>query len=555
MFGNVLIEQIPKLDSAQWFAVFVNASTQYFCVQGVYLTLSASSSLTLNVALTIRKVLSVLLSIWLFQHPFSLMQWMGSLIVILGSFWYSVGHIRYVVSVTGFLSKNTSGLYSLFTSDPDADLLSIHNRKPLHRLRGRTRMAVILSVLTVFTISTYLCVVYCGIVLRDNVERLEDPRSLLRHWQLIGRRNRPHEPWLQNRRFFFTANFFNSEDILPTLLHEWYKLIGYLGPENVYVSVYENGSVDRTPKMLDELRQFLVSVGVPHRIGHESSKRPKGIDRIRYLAEKRNDAISPLMPSSPDYAREFIQGHESEVTVIFFNDIYLRIDDILELLRTNNGDFDMSCALDFYYEFYDRWVTRDRYGRLLSPDYPYFFDGASQQLVRGGEPVPVYSCWNGIVVFKGDIVTKDGIVFRDSVSLQPGLTKKFDDDDELVEELVEELRQNNGSFAKEGPICYHSECLLFCEDMRNLPSPRRNIFLNPRVRVAYSRWFYYWSKLILQPILDKLTDALHVVPEIEGPSPDDVLSATCDVKSPGLGVRFWAALFWSKSDQAKMWNL
>lgn len=53
------------------------------------------------------------------------------------------------------------------------------------------------------------------------------------------------------------------------------------------------------------------------------------------------------------------------------NDIYITENDILNLLATNDGDFDQACGLDFnsdydkYVVFYDSFVARDLNGKLF----------------------------------------------------------------------------------------------------------------------------------------------------------------------------------------------
>jgi alpha-1,3-mannosyltransferase len=49
---------------------------------------------------------------------------------------------------------------------------------------------------------------------------------------------------------FLAVNFYNNQDILPNFFQELPVLLRHLGPERVYVSVFENGSTDHTPQML-----------------------------------------------------------------------------------------------------------------------------------------------------------------------------------------------------------------------------------------------------------------------------------------------------------------
>ncbi|KAJ6458126.1 hypothetical protein C8R47DRAFT_165343 [Mycena vitilis] len=51
---------------------------------------------------------------------------------------------------------------------------------------------------------------------------------------------------------------------------------------------------------------------------------------------------------------------------------------------------------------YDAWVVRDRLGRLVSSLRPYFLEDADMQAVMEDEPAPIFTCWNGIIVFRAD---------------------------------------------------------------------------------------------------------------------------------------------------------
>ncbi len=86
----------------------------------------------------------------------------------------------------------------------------------------------------------------------------------------------------------------------------------------------------------------------------------------------------------------------------------------MRLIETNGGEWDAVCGLDYYWDFYDLFATRERPGVISNhaiswkPDsrYPYFLDAQNQQRVYRNEPVPVYSCWNGLVVMNAAPFTR-----------------------------------------------------------------------------------------------------------------------------------------------------
>ena len=59
--------------------------------------------------------------------------------------------------------------------------------------------------------------------------------------------------------------------------------------------------------------------------------------------------------------------------VIFINDIVFNEYDLLRLAISNNLDYDMVCAMDFYFNFYDTWVSHDKNNDEIDGVYPYFY--------------------------------------------------------------------------------------------------------------------------------------------------------------------------------------
>eukprot|EP00455_Lapot_gusevi_P012287 TRINITY_DN1578_c0_g1_i1.p1 TRINITY_DN1578_c0_g1~~TRINITY_DN1578_c0_g1_i1.p1 ORF type:complete len:360 (-),score=46.60 TRINITY_DN1578_c0_g1_i1:84-1163(-) len=70
--------------------VFVNVFSQYVCIRGVFCLLSASGALTTTITLTLRKFVSLLISVVYFQNPFTLLHWVGSILVFGGTAIYSL---------------------------------------------------------------------------------------------------------------------------------------------------------------------------------------------------------------------------------------------------------------------------------------------------------------------------------------------------------------------------------------------------------------------------------------------------------------------------------
>lgn len=148
---------------------------------------------------------------------------------------------------------------------------------------------------------------------------------------------------VQNHKYFFAINLYNSFDVIPDLFSTMFRIGAIVGYQNVFVSIYENGSNDQTQALLRIFDALMHSVGM--RVIIKSSNRKRGIHahRIEYLAEVRNAAMGPLYELR-DSENEYFDS------VIFMNDILPCVDDLLELLwqsrRQNAG---VTCAADYMY--------------------------------------------------------------------------------------------------------------------------------------------------------------------------------------------------------------
>jgi hypothetical protein len=71
---------------------------------------------------------------------------------------------------------------------------------------------------------------------------------------------------MQGTDYYFVAiNFYNNEDILPDFILQFLQVVHVIGPSNMFVSVYENGSSDQTKSLLQLFRVLLDSNGVTSR--------------------------------------------------------------------------------------------------------------------------------------------------------------------------------------------------------------------------------------------------------------------------------------------------
>jgi alpha-1,3-mannosyltransferase len=258
-------------------------------------------------------------------------------------------------------------------------------------------------------------------------------------------------------KYFFAINLYNSFDVIPDLFAALFRVAAVLGYQNVFVSIYENGSTDQTKALLRIFDALTRSVGM--RITIRSSMRTRGAfnHRIEYLAEVRNAAMVPLHE---------LRDSEGEVfdTVVFMNDILPCVDDVLELIwqsrRQNAG---ITCAADYMFHdeigapvFYDNWVARDINGTALenAPFEAVFHHEESSDRFQKHLPIQVQSCWNGIAVL-------DPAPFYAASQVRFRMAKLLEGE------------------------CSASECSLICNDDWSAGYGR--IMMVPRVKLAYDK--------------------------------------------------------------------
>jgi hypothetical protein len=72
-----------------WTYAILNVFSQYVCIVGVYRLTASADPLTVNVTLTVRKFVSLLLSIYVFNNTFTIAHWIGAVLVFGAALWYT----------------------------------------------------------------------------------------------------------------------------------------------------------------------------------------------------------------------------------------------------------------------------------------------------------------------------------------------------------------------------------------------------------------------------------------------------------------------------------
>ncbi|PSR71097.1 hypothetical protein PHLCEN_2v13066 [Hermanssonia centrifuga] len=362
---------------------------------------------------------------------------------------------------------------------------------PRHKLWSR--IPSIYKLLWWAQITLYSVLLFVGAWEVSHYENEGDIRYRPVLQKALAHKSRDPAGYAKGEKIYFAAAFYNNQDVLPYWSQTLLDVIAYLGTNNVFVSIVENNSDDHTADLLHELDNSLANLDVQRRIliGDQAVKKPDDMgwnNRIDFLSAIRNRALEPLVE------------HGGYDKVVFSNDIFIEPESLIELLETNDGQYDMACALDFgHFGAYDMWVLRDRVGRLAAGIWPYFFDMADYQAMKTESAVPVMTCWNGIVVFTADPVLPVHLRSNRTLSTEP-LRRQPPSTHPLANTLAQSPALTPPLSFRSSPRgegCFSSESFLLPYDMRRIMGLDR-IYVNPRVITAYVWHFYVWHKWVLR---------------------------------------------------------
>jgi hypothetical protein len=345
----------------------------------------------------------------------------------------------------------------------------------------------------------------------------------------------------RSEKVFIAANIIDKDLIRGAWGDAILGLIDIIGPQNAFLSIYENDSGPETKEALRELAakvkcefehetrklsQLITSAGEKSiSSGHiDLDKFPtvqilpneRRIKRVTYLAEVRNHALQPLellhrtasqfpdeITTSNVTHSAFIVGNAMKFDkLLFLNDVVFEPRDAADLLfATNIGPdgrtrYHATCAMDHInaFKFYDRFAMRDnQLNQVGLPFFPWFTPGGEsaqsfRDVMAGSDAVRVTSCWGGMVAFEAKWFQKH-----------------------QIKHGLDPLR-----FRSEPDVFWDaSECCLIHADLQHLVQQTHgkgvnaDIFVNPFVRVAYDVKSFAWLGFVKR--FERLFTVPHVV--------------------------------------------
>ncbi|KAH0230093.1 hypothetical protein KCV06_g6943, partial [Aureobasidium melanogenum] len=457
------------------------------------------------------------MSTWI---PFS---WgaINSLVLILSSFAIQGGMRVTAIALSAIISWRAAShtQYNLLSNIDDTDefgRFAIYTTSHfLGRLRIRHLIWIVLVAMPslVVLFITLVAVIYPSYshpphhynVLRSNALRSTEP----------GRIN------IEGEKVFIASSIYDKQGELTSgpWAQNLLDLVDLLGPENVFLSVFEDDPDDLARASLEQFSKQLKFAGHVDRAALPHVELPTGekrLKRIEFLAHVRNRALAPLEdPKSAAYSVHFDK-------LLYVNDVVFDPIDAANLIFSTNIDengkakYHAACAADFInpFKYYDTFATRDDQGnRIGVPIYPWFSgaddSNSRRDVLDQKDAVRVRSCWGGMTVFNtagwfqtDDIHADSGVA---DLTLDHNITssrKKSRDiyDHTTTTSLLRKLTPNTTTPIRfrANPDTYWdaSECCLIHADLeaavQRSGSSSADIYLNPYIRVAYSsRMFAY----------------------------------------------------------------
>lgn len=210
---------------------------------------------------------------------------------------------------------------------------------------------------------------------------LKSPRVWIKEAKTRARWRSKRLPFRGNgheAKYILTTNIRQIEGQLPDLLNTLLTLTLFLGPQHLSFSFLEGPSDDCTPDAFESvLRPMLLNLGVKesqiHLVTRESKIDFANQNRIEVLAGLRNRALAPLLAAQGHSDTRGLEAASEVATdvaaVVFFNDVFLRASDVLELLHQHvmageksGVETGITTGIDWYGKdpdyYYDIWVGR-----------------------------------------------------------------------------------------------------------------------------------------------------------------------------------------------------
>ena len=188
-------------------------------------------------------------------------------------------------------------------------------------------------------------------------------------------------------------------------------LIKYLGPENVILSIFDNNSTESNKEMnflMHDLNEWLIINKVDYIFDRTQLFNISNYNhKEQFFTDCTNRAMEYL------YKKNNIDYNHTKI-IFIDNEVYYFYQDIIKLIGTNKGDYDIVCPFTLERGLFDRKVWYGIDGVLFNKIYPFAKDRNAIDIILNEEILRVFSCGKGIVITKALPFKDKKIKFRTS---------------------------------------------------------------------------------------------------------------------------------------------
>ncbi|KAK6007289.1 hypothetical protein QM012_006297 [Aureobasidium pullulans] len=421
-----------------------------------------------------------------------------------------------------------TAITSLRTSSPvryralsNIDATDDHGRFAFHtasRFLGRPRFRHLIWIGFVALPCLIVATIFLVATLYPSYSHPPHHYDILRSKALIS--TEPGRVNIHREKIFIASSIYDKQGELASgpWAQNLLDLVDLLGPENVFLSVFEDDPANLARTSLEQFSQRVrcnssIVAGHVDRASLPHIELPTGekkLKRIEFLAHVRNRALLPLEdPESPAYSVHFDK-------LLYVNDVVFDPVDAANLMFSTNVDkngkarYHAACAADFInpFKYYDTFATRDDQGNGMGvPIYPWFsssdLSNSRKDVLDQKDAVRVRSCWGGMTVFNSARWFQTvGTHFDPGIAAmgpshdttssppRPGDISNYTTNTHLSRDSSSKKTEPIRFRAELDTYWDASECCLIHADLeaaiQRSGSSSADIYLNPYIRVAYN---------------------------------------------------------------------
>ena len=213
----------------------------------------------------------------------------------------------------------------------------------------------------------------------------------------------PKSHFINENEKFIICGIITNNKIMSNFGNNTKSLINYIGKDKVYVNFISNGEV-KVEDFFKDFEKWLLKNKIPNKI--ETNKIVNEEKSNKFLL--RNHILK--------YINAIPNLNYSNTRIIFIENAYFKYEEIIKLIGTNKGNYDLVCGLHLN----KRLIYPDYYigidGKIFENKFPFTKDQIARNLILNKEYLRMYSCWSGVICMKSLPFKNKNLFFKNSTN-------------------------------------------------------------------------------------------------------------------------------------------